>query len=159
MRPYSLIIVAAAALALVACSQGAEPAAPPASTDPAPLLAGVDLTRPLRALGNEPFWAVEFTGGEMIYSGVDRPEQRAPQPAPVLQGTVATWSTTTSAGAPLKVTLSATECSDGMSDRTYPLTSIVEIAGETLTGCAASSAALANAGESGLVVETAQPAA
>ena len=45
--------------------------------------------RPLRALGTEPFWAVELTGSELVYSGVDRPEQRAPQGQPKLQGTMA----------------------------------------------------------------------
>ena len=47
--------------------------------------------------------------------------------------------------------LIATECSDGMSDRTYPLTAKVEIGDETLTGCAAATAAIERAGESGRV--------
>ena len=51
----------------------------------------------------------------------------------------------------VKVMLTATECSDGMSDRTYPLTARVEIGGETLNGCAATAAALDRAGESGRV--------
>ena len=37
----------------------------------------------------------------------------------------------------LNVVLIATECSDGMSDRTYPLTAKVEIGDDELTGCAA----------------------
>ena len=120
----ALALTAVAALVLTACSPAAEaPEAPEPA--PAPVLAGVDLTQPLRALGNEPFWAIQMTGSEMVYGGVDRPEQRAPQGQPTLQGTMATWETTTGAGAPLKVTLTATDCSDGMSDRTYPLTAMV----------------------------------
>ena len=155
----ALALTALAGLALAACSQPADaPAAPESAPEPAPVLAGVDLTQPLRVGGNEPFWAIEMTGSEMVYGGVDRPEQRAPQGQPTLQGTMATWETTTGAGAPLKVTLTATDCSDGMSDRTYPLTAMVEISGETLMGCASTATAHMSAGESGRVVDQAQPA-
>lgn len=145
---------------LAACSPApdtSEPAEPAAAAAPA-VLAGVDLSRPLRALGTEPFWAVELTGSELVYSGVDRPEQRAPQGRPRMQGTMATWEATTTQGTPLTVTLTATECSDGMSDRTYPLTALVKVGEETLTGCAATTAAIMSTGESGPVVEkAAQP--
>jgi uncharacterized membrane protein len=138
-----------AAAALAACSQPAEkaPIAPPEPR----ALAGVDLDQPLRVLGTEPFWAVEITPTGLTYSGVDRPEQKAANPGPTLQGTVAVWTTATEAKTPLVVTLMATDCSDGMSDRTYPLTAKVEIGAESLTGCAASAAAIAKAGESGRV--------
>lgn len=153
-------LAAASVLVLSACSQGNETPAPAAETpEPAAVLGGVDLTRPVRALGTEPFWGLEFTGTEMVWSTPEPPEQRARQPKPLLQGTVAIFETSTAGGVPLKATLSATECSDGMSDRTYPLTAIVEIGGETRTGCAASSAAIMSSGESGPVVEKAAPAA
>ena len=87
----------------------------------------------------------------MTYSGVDRPEQKAANPGPALQGTVAVWTTKPRPRPPLVVTLTATDCSDGMSDRTYPLTAKVEIGGESLTGCAAASAAIEKAGESGRI--------
>ena len=143
------LLSAALSLGLAACSQPAE-APPPAKAEPR-ALAGVDLDQPVRALGTEPFWAVEITPQTLIYSGVDRSEQKAANPGPTLQGTVATWKARTEAGADLAVTLTATDCSDGMSDRTYPLTAKVEIAGETLTGCAAASAAVERAGASGRV--------
>lgn len=140
-------------LVMAACSPSPEaPEAPPIDVSPA-TLAGVDLSRPIRALGNEPFWAVEITPEALVYSGVDRPEQRADNPGPLLQGTTARYEATTVAGQPLTVALIATTCSDGMSDRTYPLTAVVKVDGETLTGCAASISALATAGESGLVVD------
>lgn len=154
-----LTVLAVSALILSACSRDEEPAPAPPAPGPAPVLAGVDLSKPVRALGTEPFWAVELTGPEMVYSGVDRAEQRAPQPKAVIQGTMATFEGVTGAGASLSVMLAATECSDGMSDRTYPLSAIVRIGDETLTGCAASTAAIMSAGESGPVVEKSQPAA
>lgn len=156
MRAFAL--TALAALTVAACSPPAEaPTEPDPATQPPPVLAGVDLTRPLRVGGNEPFWAVEMTGSEMVYSGVDRPEQRAPQTPPVVQGTMAVWESTTTAGNPLKVTLTATDCSDGMSDRTYPLTAMVEIGGELLMGCAATRSATMSTGESGRVVDEPGP--
>lgn len=151
--------VVLAALALSACSPPAEaPETPDVTPAQPPVLAGIDLTKPLRALGTEPFWGVELNGREMVYSGVDRPEQRAPQGQPVMQGTMAIWEGTTSAGNPLTVTLTATDCSDGMSDRTFPLTAMVRIGEETLMGCAATVSAIMSVGESGRVVDAAQPA-
>lgn len=158
MRPT---FVALAVLVLGACSAEPEtPAGPAPEPEPAPTLAGVDLSRPVRLLGTEPFWGIDLTGTEVVYSGADRPEQRGPQPKPTIQGTVATLETTTTTGTPIAVTLTATECSDGMSDRTYPLTALVEVGGETLMGCAASTSAIMSVGESGRVVDppTAQPA-
>lgn len=150
---FSLPAPLLATLVLAACSPS------PATPEPAPIdvspatLAGVDLGRPIRALGNEPFWAVTISPEGIVYSGVDRPEQTADNPGPLLQGTTARYDATTGTGKPLSVALIATTCSDGMSDRTYPLTAVVKIDGETLTGCAASVSALATAGESGLVVD------
>lgn len=149
----SLLLIAAAT-ALAACS--ADPDDSPEAPDgrvAAPVFAGLDLSRPVRLIGTEPFWGIQLTGAELIYSGVDRPEQRAPQPQPLIQGTVATLETTTSAGTEIAITLTATECSDGMSDRTYPVTALVEIGGETLMGCAASAATIMSAGESGAMLE------
>ena len=156
MRP---VFAALAVLALAACSPAEEPAPPPAQPEPAPVLAGVDLAVPVRALGTEPFWSVELTGTEMVYSAPEPPELRAPQPRPLVQGTTATWETETADGTAFRVTLVATECSDGMSDRTYPLTAMVKVGERELTGCAASSAAIMSGGESGPVVDPAQPTA
>lgn len=157
MRAF--ILSALAVVALSACSPPAEaPKEPDPAPAPAPVLAGVDLTKPLRARGNEPFWAVELTGSELVYSGADRPEQRAPQNAPLVQGTMAVWESTTGAGNPIKVTLTGTDCSDGMSEVSYPLTAMVEISGEMLMGCAATVSALAVTGESGRAVDAPPPA-
>lgn len=145
-----------AGLTLAGCYDRQENAPKPA---PAPEtsaeLGGVDLSRPVRVLGTEPFWSVEITPDALIYTRMDQPEQRAPNRGVTVQGTVATFTTTTSLNQPLNVSLIATECSDGMSDRTYPLTARVEIGDQTLNGCAASTAAIMAGGESGPVVEPA----
>ena len=147
-----LIAAFTVASLLAACTQPApqdpdrpEPPAPP------PALGGVDLGRPVRALGAEPFWGVDIAPTGIKYSGVDRPEQTAPNPGPTVTGTTAIYETQTAQGAKLEITLIATECSDGMSDRIYPLTARVVIGSETLQGCAAATAAVMSAGESGPV--------
>lgn len=136
------ILLALSPLALLAACQ--EPATPPPEPPPAVVLGGVDLGQPLRAVGNEPFWAVEITPTELKYSGVDRPEQVAANPGPVVQGTTAVFTTTTDQNTTLVVTLMDTDCSDGMSDRVYPLIALVQIGPETLNGCAASVADLSS---------------
>ena len=147
------LIPALAALSLLAaCTQ--EPAQGPDRPEtpaPPPVLGGVDLGQPVRALGTEPFWGVDIAPARITYSGVDRPVQAAPNPGPAVTGTMATWTTQTAQGNALEITLIATECSDGMSDRTYPLTARVVVGSETLQGCAASTAAIMGAGESGPV--------
>ena len=137
-----------AVLALPACDREPAPHAPAAApAEPSHRLAGVDLGQPVKAVGNEPFWSVMLDGTTMTYGGLDRPEQRAPQPAPRIQGTIATFTGQTASRKALKVTLIATECSDGMSDRTYPLVARVEVGDETLTGCAAANASFTTAPE------------
>ena len=151
MRALALL-APLAVLTLAACSQGDapdQPAPAPAPAEPDAVLGGVNLDEPLRALGTEPFWAVNIDGDGLVYSGVDRPEERAPNAGPQMAGTTAMWRGQTEQGRVLSVTLIETRCSDGMSDRTYPLTARVEIGEEVLNGCAASVDFLMNTDERG----------
>lgn len=144
----ALALLAPLAL-LAACSQGDDTAPAPEPAEPEVVLGGVDLNEPLRALGTEPFWAVTIDEAGLVYSGVDRPEQRAPNEGPQVAGTTAMWNSQTNQGQSLSVTLIETACSDGMSDRTYPLTARVQIGEEVLNGCAASVDFLMNTDERG----------
>ncbi len=145
LAPFALL----APLALLAACQ--PPAAEPEEPTPPPsiTLGGVDLSQPLRALGTEPFWSVAITPTELKYDGLDRPLQTANNPGPVVAGTTAVFTAMTDQNNALVVTLIDTDCSDGMSDRLYPLTAKVEIGGETLSGCAISQAAIDAGGEGG----------
>ncbi|KQW86389.1 COG3650 family protein [Brevundimonas sp. Root1279] len=156
MRLLPLSAVALCLLAAACGPSAEEPEAAPEPAAPPPVLAGVDLTEPVRALGTEPFWSVDLTGEEVVFRGVDRPEQRAPQPKASVQGTVVRLESQTTAGTPIVITLASTECSDGMSERIYPLTAIVKVGEETLNGCAASTAAIMTAGEQGPVTASAE---
>ena len=112
-----------------------------AACQPAPTLTtlgGVDLSRPLRALGTEPFWGVEVSLDEIVFTGVDRADFRAAGPVLRLAGAGAVFTAKDAAGAELTLTLKPDTCSDGMSDWIYPLSAEVKLGGETLSGCAAS---------------------
>ena len=139
----TLLIGPVLGLTLVGCydrrDKAPESAPPP---EAAPVLAGVDLGKPVRALGTEPFWSVEITPDTLIYTRMDQPTQRAPNRGATVQGTVATYATSTDLNAAMNVVLIATECSDGMSDRTYPLTARVELGEQSFNGCAATKAFL-----------------
>jgi uncharacterized membrane protein len=141
------LAIAASALMLTACKP-AEPApapAPepgPAPAPSTPVLNNVDLTQDLRAVGTEPFWAVEIAGDGLKFSGADRPEDTALNSGPTMAPGEAVWSGATGSGKSLKVTLTSGPCSDGMSDRVYPLTARVELGTEKFAGCAANVAQL-----------------
>ncbi|MBU1323915.1 MAG: hypothetical protein KJ676_01595 [Alphaproteobacteria bacterium] len=152
-----LILPSLAALALAACGESAPAPSTPAPP-PSPTLGGVDLGQPVRALGTEPFWAVDIGPDGIAYEGVDIPREVAPRGDVELMGTLAVFTGATDTGRTITVTLIDTDCSDGMSDRLYPLTARVEIGDKTLQGCAASRAAVMASGESGPVAEPA-PAA
>lgn len=143
MRPIIFALSALSVLALAGCydRKSDKPESAPLP-EAAPTLAGVDLAKPVRALGTEPFWNIEITQDALIYNRMDQPTQRAPNRGATVQGTVATYVTTTDLNNALNLVLIATECSDGMSDRVYPLTVKVEIGDDELTGCAAAASAL-----------------
>ncbi|HEV7352900.1 MAG TPA: hypothetical protein VGN74_07230 [Brevundimonas sp.] len=145
LRPSLAVLNLCAGLALAGCEPAGDGAwegeRPPEPTAPV-VLGGVDLGQPVRALGTEPFWGVDIGEGALTLTGVDRPEQRFAAEGPELVGTTAVWRGEAADGATATLTLIATECSDGMSDRVYPLTARFE-AGETeLAGCAEATARL-----------------
>ena len=142
MRRFSLRAALAVVLALAGCSDNEAPSPIETPAAEPAVLGGVNLDQPVRAVGTEPFWDVSIDPEAVVYSGVDQPERRGANGGPVVQGTTATWTVQPAEGEPFTVTLMATECSDGMSDRLYPLTALVEMGETRLNGCAAPAAAL-----------------
>lgn len=107
-------------------------------------LGSVDLSQPFRILGTEPFWNVDVSSDELIFNGLDRDSVRVTNPGPEFRESTAIYSGVSDKGVSMTVTLIDEECSDGMSDRTYPLSARVEIGKETFSGCAASIEFLTN---------------
>lgn len=142
----------AAVEAPVAPAGGTEPsiAPSPAPTAPvasapvakagAPVLNRVNLASPLRLVGTEPFWGADLGEGRLVLEAPDREPVRLAVGRPVMRAGEATWR-----AANATVTVTAEPCSDGMSDRSYPLTATVRSGGVTWKGCAASAAAFKRA--------------
>ncbi len=145
--PRLPLVPVAAALLVAACSPAASdmpaggatpPADAPATAEAAPTApAGPDFARPINALGTEPFWGVEIRRDSLRLSGPDRKDLVAANGGPAVMGETAVWEARAADGSPLKVTLTAEACSDGMSDRAYPYRARVETTAEMLNGCAA----------------------
>ena len=145
---YMTLGVAGLGLLVAACSQPATKSeAVPA---PAAVLGTVSLDKPVRALGTEPFWHVDITDAALTYKDMEEKTLTALHKGARITGNVAVWEGE-GEGGKMVVTATATDCSDGMSDRIYPLSVKVEIEGRSLVGCAASVEALDRVGESGRV--------
>jgi uncharacterized membrane protein len=92
---------------------------------------------PVKAIGTEPFWGAQVEGRCVTYS---TPEDQAgtriwTRYNPGRDGGV--WVGTFK-GKPFKlITRLRPDCSDGMSDRTYPQEAMLTVAGEERRGCAA----------------------
>lgn len=94
------------------------------------------LAEPLRALGTEPFWALDVdSSGLRFITPEDTSGIRLPPIAATIVADTVLWSGQTERAA-IEARVWAEKCSDGMSDREYPYTSRVIIAGTTYRGCA-----------------------
>jgi uncharacterized membrane protein len=122
-----------------ACTAGPGPIAGAGPPDAGPCLMqdGKRLeVAPLRAIGTEPFWGARIEGRCVTYSHPDDQKgtriwtRYAPRPGG------GTWSGTL-AGKPFELrTHGQAGCSDGMSDKRYPIAVELVVEGETRTGCA-----------------------
>lgn len=94
-------------------------------------LAGVALDQPMRILGTEPFWAITTDDNDVL---LERPDATARHFTPTgfhISGNQAELRSTT-----LSIVLTPGPCSDGMSDRRYPLNAEVRVDDAVLKGCA-----------------------
>ena len=90
----------------------------------------------LRALGTEPFWALDVdASGLRFITPDDTTGILFPRVAPMVSADTVMWSGQTERSA-IEVRVWPEKCSDGMSDREYPYGSRVIIAGTTYRGCA-----------------------
>jgi heat shock protein HslJ len=84
---------------------------------------------PYRALGTEPFWSITIANGRMTYQS---PEGSFSVPAPRGQetGDGRIWETSR-----IRLHIWHEQCSDGMSDNSYPQAVRAVVDGITLNGC------------------------
>jgi len=146
MKSIVLPLVAACSLLLGACQSGSSSSQDPApQAEPATAVPGdASDTAPysviaedeaLRFLGTEPFWGGEVGGGMLTY---ETPDDQAGTTIPVerFAGRGGVSFSGTLDGAKLEMMVTALECSDGMSDRTYPFTVTLTIGDDLRHGCA-----------------------
>ena len=116
----------------VAPSPQAAPATPAAAPQPQRQPSG---HARYKALGTEPFWAVEVDGARLRYT---TPDDQAGSTLEVARDEVAGFPRFSGQwqGQPLVLTLSAGPCSDGMSDNVHALSARLSVRGEELRGCA-----------------------
>ncbi|RJF91413.1 META domain-containing protein [Sphingomonas cavernae] len=113
-----------AALLLAACSP-----TPPAGDAPPPVVGNY------RAIGTEPGWTVTITPGQIEYLGnYGETTIVTPRPEPRATFNGHRYEAKTEAHS-LVVDITHGQCSDGMSDRTYPDTVMVIADGKTVKGC------------------------
>ncbi|MBN8500235.1 MAG: hypothetical protein J0M19_03675 [Sphingomonadales bacterium] len=131
--------------AAAAVSSGA-PVVAPKSSDGAPPItvqqvesragsgeAGSDIL--IKALGTEPFWAVNVMLGRLTYSTPESPEWTVVTTQLTEQGDTLRYSGKLD-GKDFILIISKGTCSDGMSDTIYPLTAKLTIGAEVRQGCA-----------------------
>jgi putative lipoprotein len=92
-----------------------------------------------RGLGTEPFWALEVAGGETpdIHLQLDMGERpltvAGATPLPGRAG----YHGLANDGSTVELRIAPGDCSDGMSDQTYPVGITLAVGEETYTGCGA----------------------
>ncbi|AUX69055.1 hypothetical protein CHX26_05660 [Porphyrobacter sp. HT-58-2] len=84
--------------------------------------------------GTEPFWGLKIENGEGLWT---TPENQPGTRFALTRfaGNNGLGYSGTLEGEPFTATLTPGECSDGMSDRSFPFVATIALGGETLKGC------------------------
>ncbi len=84
--------------------------------------------------GTEPFWGIEIQGDQLVYSTPEDIEGERTSVSRFAGNNGLGFYGELSEG-PIEIAVTPGECSDGMSDRTYPYTATVALGEATLFGC------------------------
>lgn len=129
-------------LLLGLCGCGGEPAANAVAKAPRPqmMLGAVDLLKPIRAVGTEPYWTLDMAPGDIIFTDFAAADPQ-PEPfyavAPAIAGDTATYTTKNVAGTAVVLALTLDACtSTGEAGTTEPLAVELRIGARVLRGCA-----------------------
>jgi uncharacterized membrane protein len=113
-----------------------ETAAPaPAAAEAANAPSASAVPDKLRALGTEPFWNAQISGGALTYT---TPENQRGQSGSVIRRETpgGTEFSGKLGDAAIHLMVTKQTCSDGMSDRSYPFTVVLTLGGDRRDGCA-----------------------
>ncbi len=127
-------------LMLAACQPQDPTGAPATAPADAPVATPAvisDFSQPMTAIGTEPFWSLSLDGTRIKLSRPDEADLIADAPGAAIKPGQATWVATGPDKQTLTVTFVVSPCSDGMNDRSYPMTAEVTPGGSPpLRGCA-----------------------
>lgn len=136
-------VVTALAAALAACSPGAGAGANgagdetrvPGDTALTAPYDGITADETLRFVGTEPFWGGDVAGDTLTYTTPEDPEGE-PIAVERFAGRGGLSFSGTLGERAFEMMVTPLECSDGMSDRTYPFTVTLKLGEEMRNGCA-----------------------
>lgn len=126
----TLVMALALAWSVAACKSGSGEA-----PGEVPVFDGIGEGEAITALGTEPFWSAKISGSTLTYStpdnfdGVEIEVSR-------FAGNGGLGFSGTLDGVALNIAVTPGDCSDQMSDRTYPYTVTLKIGDAQLDGCA-----------------------
>ena len=126
----SLLALLAAALLVPSCTGGSS-----GETGPKEAFSGIGDRERISAAGTEPFWRVDINDGLAVYT---TPENQAGLRFPVrrFSGNSGLGITGTLPGMTFDLTVTPGQCSDAMSDRTYPFVATLRLGSQVREGCA-----------------------
>jgi len=143
MKLMEFAAMVGAVLLLAACQAGDSPAAQgagaPGDTDETAAYDGIAADAVLRFVGTEPFWGGNVTGETLLWSTPENTSENAVGEQIAVTRFAGRGGLTFSGslgGQPFDMAVTPGECSDGMSDRTYPFTTTVRLGAQQLNGCA-----------------------
>ena len=135
------LMLLAIPLSLAACSRteapsrDAAPSAAPGDTTQTRPYDGIGAGETVRFTGTEPFWGGNVRGDRLTYNTPENIDGDVIAVSRFAGRGGVSWSGTWQ-GRPFRLAVAEGQCSDGMSDRTYPFTATLAVAGEQRTGCA-----------------------
>ncbi len=118
-----------AVLASAACTSGNDTIDPKGET-----FSAVAPDETITLTGTEPFWGMTIADGAANYANPDHPEGYD-FAVTRFAGNNGLGFSGTLDGAAVTIALTPGQCSDGMSDRTYPFVATIAMGEETLRGC------------------------
>ncbi|KWV92394.1 COG3650 family protein [Erythrobacter sp. YT30] len=89
----------------------------------------------ITAVGTEPFWSIEITRDQAFFSSPEQMDGIAFEVSR-FAGNNGLGFSGEMQGEKLNLTITPGQCSDGMSDRTFPYTATLLLGDDTLEGCA-----------------------
>ena len=141
------ILLVISTMALAGCAMKTPPAGNAAPVDAKPSLAETSHASPwdeakargigFRGIGNEPGWLVEVGAGEtpVLHAELDYGERKVDVARMQSLSGILGYASKNANGVEVKLHLQREDCSDGMSDNTYPASAKLIVGDKTYLGC------------------------